>query len=55
MKYTYQYRLYPTGQQQLTLNLWLRICRYWYNRQLGDRFDWWVEVIYLMGKLLSRG
>ena len=41
MKYTYQYRLYPTRQQQQTLNLWLRICRYWYNRQLGDRFDWW--------------
>ncbi|WP_083892464.1 helix-turn-helix domain-containing protein [Pleurocapsa sp. PCC 7319] len=23
------------------LNSWLRICRYWYNRQLGERFDWW--------------
>ena len=41
MKYTYQYRLYPSRQQKLELNLWLRICRYWYNRQLGDRFDWW--------------
>ncbi|MGL5794167.1 MAG: hypothetical protein ACRC06_07100 [Waterburya sp.] len=17
------------------------MCRYWYNRQLGERFDWW--------------
>lgn len=23
------------------MNSWLRICQYWYNRQLGDRFDWW--------------
>jgi len=41
MKYTYQYRALPTTQQKLELNLWLRICQYWYNRQLGDRFDWW--------------
>ncbi len=41
MKYTYQYRLYPVDQQKVTLNRWLRICRYWYNKQLGDRFDWW--------------
>ncbi|NES21426.1 MAG: transposase, partial [Symploca sp. SIO3E6] len=41
MKYTYQYKALPTTQQKLELNLWLRTCQYWYNRQLGDRFDWW--------------
>jgi putative transposase len=41
MKATYQYQFYPDTNQKLTLNQWLRICRYWYNRQLGDRFDWW--------------
>ncbi len=33
----------PTTEQKLELNLWLRICQYWYNRQLGDRFDWWEQ------------
>jgi putative transposase len=37
----YQYRAYPNINQKLELNTWLRICRYWYNKQLGDRFDWW--------------
>jgi putative transposase len=41
MKTTYQYQFYPNTNQKLTLNQWLRICRYWYNRQWGDRFDWW--------------
>lgn len=41
MLYNYQYRLKPTTEQKLVLNGWLRICRYWYNRQLGERFDWW--------------
>jgi transposase len=41
MKYTYQYKAIPTTEQKLELNAWLRICRYWYNRQLGDRFNWW--------------
>ncbi|MEM8777587.1 MAG: transposase [Cyanobacteria bacterium P01_G01_bin.49] len=41
MIYNYQYRTYPTTEQKLVLNGWLRICRYWYNRQLGERFDWW--------------
>jgi putative transposase len=40
---SYQYRLYPTTQQKLILNEWLKICRYWYNWQLGDRFRWWEE------------
>ena len=41
MLYNYQYRLRPTTEQKLVLNSWLRICRYWYNHQLGERFDWW--------------
>jgi len=41
MKYTYQYKALPITEQKLELNLWLRTCQYWYNRQLGDRFDWW--------------
>lgn len=39
----YQYRLYPTTHQKLLLNEWVRICRYWYNWQLGDRFKWWEQ------------
>ncbi|MEO0966909.1 MAG: transposase [Cyanobacteria bacterium J06639_18] len=41
MLLNYQYRVYPGTNQKLTLNNWLRIARYWYNWQLGDRFDWW--------------
>lgn len=41
MKSTYQYQFYPDTKQKMELNGWLRISRYWYNRQLGDRFDWW--------------
>jgi putative transposase len=41
MKTTFQYQFYPDTKQKLELNEWLRISRYWYNRQLGDRFDWW--------------
>ena len=41
MLYNYQYRLRPTTEQKLVFNDWLRVCRYWYNRQLGQRFDWW--------------
>lgn len=41
MKITYQYRFYPDSSQKIELNDWLRISRYWYNRQLGERFDWW--------------
>lgn len=43
MIYNYQYRLNPTTEQKLVLNDWLRICQYWYNRQLGERFDWWSQ------------
>ncbi len=41
MIYNYQYRLKPRTEQKLELNNWLRTCRYWYNRQLGERFNWW--------------
>jgi putative transposase len=41
VKYTYQYKALPTTEQKLELNAWVRTCQYWYNRQLGDRFDWW--------------
>ncbi|MDJ0615702.1 MAG: helix-turn-helix domain-containing protein [Calothrix sp. MO_192.B10] len=41
MLLNYQYRAYPDTDQKLELNNWLRVCRYWYNKQLGDRFDWW--------------
>ncbi|MGK7897072.1 MAG: RNA-guided endonuclease InsQ/TnpB family protein, partial [Xenococcus sp. (in: cyanobacteria)] len=43
MIYNYQYRLRPTTEQKLVLNNWLRTCQYWYNRQLGERFDWWEK------------
>jgi len=41
MKTSYQYRLYPDTQQKLILNEQLRIARYWYNRMLGERLEWW--------------
>ena len=41
MIYVYQYKIYPTINQTLELNYWLRVGQYWYNRQLGERFDWW--------------
>lgn len=43
MLLNYQYRAYPNTNQKLELNNWLRVCRYWYNKQLGDRFDWWTN------------
>ena len=43
MLLNYQYRTYPETNQKLTLNNWLRVARYWYNWQLGDRFDWWEK------------
>ncbi|MEI2579628.1 RNA-guided endonuclease InsQ/TnpB family protein [Scytonema sp. PRP1] len=41
MLLNYQYRAYPDTNQKHQLNSWLRISQYWYNKQLGDRFDWW--------------
>ncbi|BAZ21199.1 transposase [Kalymmatonema gypsitolerans NIES-4073] len=41
MLLNYQYRAYPNTNQKEQLNRWLRISQYWYNKQLGDRFDWW--------------
>jgi len=43
MKRTYQYRIYPQTAQAQSLTLGLRICRYWYNRMLGERLDWWEQ------------
>lgn len=43
MKTSYQYRLYPSTQQKLSLNNGLRVARYWYNRMLGERLDWWEQ------------
>ncbi|MEC4894648.1 MAG: transposase [Oscillatoria sp. PMC 1051.18] len=43
MKFTYQYRLLPTTDQKITLNRWLRVCRFWFNWQLGERFEWWEQ------------
>ncbi|BAZ26206.1 putative transposase IS605 family protein [Kalymmatonema gypsitolerans NIES-4073] len=37
----YQYRAYPKTNQKLQFNSWLRIAQYWYNKQLGDRFNWY--------------
>ncbi|NMG11951.1 transposase, partial [Brasilonema sp. UFV-L1] len=41
MLLNYQYRGYPDTNQKQQLNRWLRVAQYWYNKQLGDRFDWW--------------
>lgn len=41
MKTTYQYQFYPNTDRKQELNYWLGISRYWYDRQLGDLFDWW--------------
>lgn len=37
----YQYRMYPFTQQIEKMNCWLRICRYLYNRWLGQCLNWW--------------
>jgi putative transposase len=39
----YQYRCYPETPQKSQLNNWLRVCQYWYNYQVGDRFLWWQK------------
>ena len=41
MKLNYQYRICPYTTQIHQLNEWLRICRYLYNRWLGQCLDWW--------------
>ncbi|MEQ8757021.1 MAG: transposase [Coleofasciculus sp. G1-WW12-02] len=43
MKTTYQYRIYPQSSQKVQLTESLRICRYWYNRMLGERINWWEQ------------
>ncbi|WP_243902779.1 RNA-guided endonuclease InsQ/TnpB family protein [Aetokthonos hydrillicola] len=39
----HQCRAYPETPQKIQLNSWLRTSQYWYNWQLGDRFDWWEK------------
>ncbi len=41
MKRTYQFRVYPTTQQQTTLTQWLTTCRCLYNTSLAARKDAW--------------
>ncbi|MBW4629308.1 MAG: transposase [Brasilonema octagenarum HA4186-MV1] len=41
MLLNYQYRAYPDTNQKLQFNSWLRISQFWYNKQLGDRFNWY--------------
>ncbi|MFX1465683.1 MAG: RNA-guided endonuclease InsQ/TnpB family protein [Promethearchaeota archaeon] len=41
MKRTYQFRVYPTSQQQTTLAQWLTICRSLYNNSLAERRNQW--------------
>lgn len=41
MKLNYQYRIYPETHQIEKLNSWLRICRYLYNRWIGQCLSWW--------------
>lgn len=43
MLLNYQYRAYPDTNQKIELNYWRRVCQYWYNWQLGDRFNWWSQ------------
>jgi len=43
MLLNYQYRCYPETPQKSQLNNWLRVCQYWYNYQIGDRYRWWEE------------
>jgi len=43
VKTTYQYRLDPQASQKVQLTESWRICRYWYNRMLGERLDWWEK------------
>lgn len=40
---SYQYCASPDTNQKQQLNIWLRIAQYWYNRQIGDRLNWWQE------------
>lgn len=43
MLLNYQYRIYPYTQQIEKMNSWLRVCRYLYNRWLGQCLDWWDQ------------
>ncbi len=36
----YQYRVYPSLEQEIRMVSWLEICRGVYNYALGERKDW---------------
>ncbi len=37
---TYQYRIKPSDEQIATMEKWLEMCRWQWNRCLGERLDW---------------
>jgi putative transposase len=41
MMRTYQYRLYPTSQQERIMNETIETCRRLYNESLGERSTDW--------------
>src|ERR1700747_1362715 len=43
MRKTFQYRLYPTKQQQCLLDQQLEECRWLYNHLLAERRDAWEQ------------
>ncbi|MDF5729175.1 MAG: helix-turn-helix domain-containing protein [Rhizonema sp. PD38] len=53
MKARSQYKFYPKTNQKRDLNDWLRILRYWYNRQL-ERLTWWQNKILLIFRRTAR-
>ena len=43
MRASYQYKLRPTKEQQVTIDNTLDMLRCQYNYQLGQRFDWYQQ------------
>ena len=40
MLLTYQYRIKPSDEQITVMKTWLELCRWQWNRSLGERLDW---------------
>ena len=40
MLITYQYRIKPSDEQVAIMETWLELCRWQWNRSLGERLDW---------------
>ena len=40
MLITYQYRIKPKPEQIAIMETWLEMCRWQWNRCLGERLDW---------------